>query len=475
MQFNRSAYEGNPAFAAVNFDNVNFNSILLNTDSYKVGMWKQYPPGVTNVYSYIESRGGLHDEIVVAGIQPFIFEYLAKPFTLDDIYFADAFWRLHGEEFPLIKILDMYEAYDGYWPVEINSVLDGTVVPVKNAVAVVEATDPRFAFATTWIETSFLRAVWYSSTVATNSREVKKIIAEYLNKSGDISGLDYKLHDFGARGASSFETAGLGAMAHALNFKGSDTATANIFASAYYGEKDHIVGSITATEHSTITSWGRENEFEAYLHLVESARDNSTFACVSDSYDIYAACAMWNALAGKIKVKGCTLVVRPDSGDPLEVLPKILEILSEGFGLYKNDKGYLMLNNCRIIWGDGITQLTIQSILRTLVDLHGWSADMFAFGQGGALLQAVTRDDQKFAMKCSWVYVHGQGREVFKDPITDPGKTSKKGRVTLVQREDGSYYTGEEDWVKSALKCVYMDGAVLNTTTFADARERAAI
>ena len=264
-QLQLSVYK-NYLFAGVDFSNVNPDSILLNTDSYKVGMHKQYPENTTHVYSYIESRGGLYDEVVTAGVQPFIMQYM-QPFTYDDILFANALWTLHGEEFPLTQMLGMYHEYGGYWPVQIRSVLDGTVVPNKNVIAVVLNTDPRYAFCTTWVETAFLRAVWYSSTVATNSREIKKIVASYLEKSGEIAGLDYKLHDFGARGASSFETAGLGSMAHALNFKGSDTMTANIFANMYYGETS-VVSSITATEHSTITSWGRENEFQAYQNPV---------------------------------------------------------------------------------------------------------------------------------------------------------------------------------------------------------------
>ena len=480
MQLQLNVYKSNPLFAGIDFNNVNPDSILLNTDSYKVGMYKQYPEDTICVYSYIESRGGLYDEVVTAGIQPFVMQYM-QPFTCDDILFANSLWTLHGEEFPLTQMLGMYHEYGGDWPVQIRSVLDGTVVPNKNVIAVVSNTDSRYAFCTTWVETAFLRAVWYSSTVATNSREIKKIIASYLEKSGEIAGLDYKLHDFGARGASSFETAGLGSMAHALNFKGSDTMTANIFANMYYGETS-VVSSITATEHSTITSWGRENEFQAYQNLVRKVRPGSTFACVSDSYNIYAACAMWNALAGEIKEKGCTLVVRPDSGDPLVVLPKILDVLQEGFGFEVNSKGYKVLNNCRIIWGDGITTLTIESILRTLVDLHGWSADMFAFGQGGGLLQAVTRDDQKFAMKCSHVVVGDKARVVYKDPITDPGKVSKKGLVDLfkIDGEFGTYTHAELaeqglSHLESELKYVYINGAVCNQTTFEEARERAKI
>lgn len=249
---------------------------------------------------------------------------------------------------------------------------------------------------------------------------------------GDVGGIDFKLHDFGARGASSFETAGLGCLSHAVNFMGSDTMTGQLFAKLYYDADQPVIFSVSASEHSTITSWGKESEKQAYLNMIHKfGKPGAIFSCVSDSYNIYDACDMWNELAEDVKLTGATLVVRPDSGDPAVVVPRCLQILEEGFGYTINNKGYKVLNNVRIIWGDGITKLTIETILRTAVDVYGYSADMLAFGQGGALLQAVTRDDQKYAMKCSAVYRGSAWQDVFKDPVTDQGKTSKKGLVAF--------------------------------------------
>lgn len=461
--------------------NFNMTSILLNTDSYKVGMFKQYPDDVEYVYSYIESRGGLYDEVVSGLLQPFIREYLSKPFTEEDIELAVKTWPAFGAVFPEAEIRKMLEVHGGYWPVAIYAVPDGTVVKSKNVLAVLVNTDPDFPFATTWIETALLRAAWYTSTVATNSREIKKVIKGYLEKSGDVSGLDFKLHDFGARGVSSFESAGLGALSHAVNFMGSDTMTAQMFAMKYYDATEPVIFSIGASEHSTITSWGKENEAEAYKNMLKQfGKPGAIFACVSDSYDIYEACRMWNTLAEDIKASGSTLVVRPDSGDPTVVVPKCLQILEEGFGYTINAKGYKVLNNVRMIWGDGITKLNIETILRTAVDLHGYSADMLAFGQGGGLLQAVTRDDQKYAMKCSAVYRGGSAfwQDVFKDPVTDQGKTSKKGLVALYQDVAGEFFTKAAKSVQdmaggSALQLRYMDGCVFNEVQFDQVRANA--
>jgi nicotinamide phosphoribosyltransferase len=454
-------------------------SILMNTDSYKVGMDEQYPPNTKHVFSYIESRGGKHTEQVMFGTQAFIQEYLSTPFTLEDVEFANVYWQAHGEPFPYENIKEMFYAYSGFWPVTIRAVPEGTIVPTKNIMAMVYNEDPRFKIATTWLETSFLRAVWYGSTVATNCREIRKTILRYLVKSGTTADLPWKLHGFGARGASSFETAAIGDLASLVTGMGTDTMTANLYAMRYYGATGPVGFSIVASEHSTITSWGRENEFKAYKNMVEKfAKQGATFACVSDSYNIYEACRMWGQLANEIKEKGATLVVRPDSGDPLVVMPQCMRILEEAFG-YTVIKGYKVLNNVRMLWGDGITDLTIESILRTMVDLHGYSADNFAFGQGGAMLQIVNRDDQKYAMKCSAVGVEVNGvlewHDVFKDPITDQGKTSKKGRISLYKDAEGNFYTDKLVESSDAMVTLYRNGVQLNCTTYEEIRERAKI
>lgn len=458
----------------------NMQSILLNTDSYKVGMFKQYPADVEYVYSYIESRGGRYDEVVSGLIQPFIREYLMKPFTEADIDFAATQWPVFGNVFPEEEIRRMLQKHNGFWPVAVYAVPDGTVVKTKNVLAVVVNTDPEFPFATTWIETALLRAAWYSSTVATNSREIKKVVLKYLEASGDPSGINFKLHDFGARGASSFETAGLGSMSHLVNFMGTDTMIANLFAMKYYDAQGPIGFSISASEHSTITSWGKENEKEAYRNMIKQfGAPGVTFSCVSDSYDIYKACHMWGSLKDELIASGATLVVRPDSGDPVEVMYSCLTILEKYFGSAKNDKGYKIINQVRMIWGDGITKLTIETILRTLVNVYGWSADMFAFGQGGALLQNVTRDDQQYAMKCSAVMRSGEWHDVFKDPITDQGKTSKKGLVALFRTDEGEYITAQAENLTqmhySALLLRYRNGVAYNEMTFDEVRANAKI
>jgi len=454
-------------------------SIILNTDSYKVSMFKQYPAGTTGVYSYIESRGGKYDETLMFGLQAFIKEYLLEPITQADIDFAEEILTAHGEPFNRSGWEYILQEHAGYLPVVIRAVPEGTVVPVKNVLATIENTDPECFWLTTWLETALLRAVWYGSTVATQSKYIKNIITQYLEKSGDPSTIDFKLHDFGARGVSSMESAGIGGAAHLINFMGTDTITGVLYAREYYNAG--IAGfSIPASEHSTITSWGRAGEVDAYSNMVRQfGKPGAIFAVVSDSYDIYEACRMWGTeLKDEVVASGATVVIRPDSGDPVDVLPKMIQILGEKFGYTKNDKGYKVLNSVRLIWGDGINQLSIRSILSVMVDMLGWSADNFAFGMGGALLQGVDRDTQKFAMKCSAALINGKWVEVFKDPITDRVKASKKGRVTLWTNGTGEFVSGtsgdpkpwaDRGWTNALIE-VYRDGKLVKEYTFEEVR-----
>ena len=457
------------------------NNIILNTDSYKVSMFKQYPAGTTGVYSYIESRGGRYDSTVFFGLQAFIKEYLLDPITQADIDIADSILSAHGEPFNRQGWEYILRVHGGYLPVVIRAVPEGTVVPVKNVLATVENTDPECFWLTTWLETALLRAIWYPTTVATQSKAIKNVIKDYLEKTGDPSTIDFKLHDFGARGVSSFESAGLGGTAHLINFMGTDTVTALTFARAYYGA-DMAGFSIPAAEHSTITSWGRDNEVKAYDNmLTQFAKPGSILAVVSDSYDIFnAASKLWGEeLKQKVIDSGATVVIRPDSGDPDIVCRKLVQILGEKFGYTTNAKGYKVLNNVRLIQGDGVNEHTIRTILGGF-QAYGWSADNIAFGMGGALLQQLDRDTQKFAMKCSSAEINGTWVDVQKDPITDSGKKSKAGRTQLWTNSGGEFASGvtaPTGWTDKgiggwtpALQEVFRDGKLVKEITFNEVR-----
>lgn len=454
------------------------NSILLNTDSYKASMFLQYPPGTEYVYSYIESRGGKYDRTEFLGVQA-LAKYLAVPITQEDIDLADRVWTMHGEPFNRAGWQYILDVHGGRLPIRIRAAKEGLIIPTKNVLCTIENTDPECFWLTTWVETAALRAIWYPTTVGTTSWHIKQEILKYLEKSGDPSTIGFKLHDFGGRGVSSMESAGVGGAAHLVNFMGTDTMSGVLWAMDVYG-CDVSGFSIPAAEHSTITSWGRDHEVDAYRNmLVSFARSGSVVAVVSDSYDIYNACELWGTeLKDEVVASGAIVVIRPDSGDPVVVLPKMLRILSEKFGYTTNDKGYKVLNNVRVIWGDGINSLSLSSILRCVVDIAGYSADNISLGMGGGLLQQLDRDVQRFAMKASAVQVNGVWRDVFKEPVTDSSKSSKKGRVVLWE-SGGEYQSAvnqPQGWTdkgfgwNDAMVTYFEDGEVKFTQTFEQVR-----
>ncbi len=460
---------------------------IIRTDSYKFSQWMQYPSDTTHISSYIESRGG-EQESVFFGLQAFIKEYMLTPITMKDIDRAEKIVLAHGLPFNREGWEIIVNEHNGMLPVEIEAVPEGTVMPTHNVQVQVVNTDPRLFWLTSYLETAMLRGIWYPSTVATKSRKMKKIIAAALHKTSDVPVNDqlfFKLHDFGARGASSTETAMLGGMAHLINFMGTDTAEALVGVMELYNT-DEVVGfSIPASEHSTITSWGRENEVKAFENMIDKfAGPGKLYACVSDSFNIYEAAGdLWGTkLKDKVIASGGTLVVRPDSGDPETVPVEVIEILMDKFGFTVNSKGFKVLPPyIRLIQGDGINEHSLPRIIDNMIAKR-FSIDNIAFGMGGGLLQAWNRDTLKYAMKASArLDTNGVWHDVFKDPISDHGKLSKKGRLGLVL--DGGIGTltlrtmpkDIADKRGNVLRKVFRDGELLVEDTFAQVRERAAL
>jgi len=457
-------------------------NLLLMTDSYKFTHWRQYPPGTERVYSYIESRGGMFAETVFFGLQYYLKRYLqGEVFTPKDIDEADEFCREHfGHEayFNRQGWLRLYKSWGGRLPLEVKAVPEGTVVPVSNAIVTVENTDPSFPWLTNYLETLLLK-IWYPITVATLSREIKKVFLGHLERTGDPSLISFKLHDFGYRGVSSEETAAVGAAAHLLNFQGTDTVAGIRLLQTYYGVKGMPGCSVPAAEHSTITAWGREHERDAYRNLLEEFPEGIV-ACVSDSYDVFDACEhIWGEqLRDMVLARDGVLVIRPDSGDPKRIVLSVLEILGRKFGFAINSKGYRVLNpKVRIIQGDGVNYGTIQDVL-SAATRAGWSADNIAFGMGGALLQQLNRDTQKFAFKCSDVTIQGEDHAVYKEPLTDQSKGQKRGRLALVERDHHFLTVADRSSGAVAgnlLQTVFWNGEIVREYGLEEIRQRAEV
>jgi nicotinamide phosphoribosyltransferase len=454
-------------------------NFILDVDSYKPSHWLQYPPNTTGMYSYLESRGGRYDATVFFGLQYLLTEYLAandgRAFDATDIDEATAFAKAHGVPFNEQGWRELLTAHGGKLPLRIRAVPEGTLVPTHNVLMTVESTDPAFFWLVSWVETQLVR-LWYPITVATQSFHIKRTILGYLKATSDdaFAEVPFKLHDFGSRGVSSRESAGIGGMAHLVNFEGSDTIEGIRFANHYYAHP-MAAFSIPAAEHSTITMWGRERELEAYRNMVQRfAKPGAIFACVSDSYDLWNVLEnVWGGeLREEIERSGATLVVRPDSGDPADVVLKTLETLERKVGTLQNSRGYKLLPRwLRVIQGDGIDHDSIARILSVL-ERHGYSASNVVFGMGGALLQRVDRDTQRFAFKCSEATVDGKAVKVFKDPVTDREKRSKAGRLSLV-RDGTTLRTVEGERADDCLETVFENGVILRRHTLEEVRVNA--
>ncbi len=458
-----------------------FNNLLLNTDSYKASHWLQYPPQTEYISSYIEPRGGDFEHVVFFGLQAFLLEYLSKPFAQAHIDEAEILLKAHSVPFFKEGWQHILQAHAGFLPLCIEAVPEGTVLPLHHAVTQVVNTDPACYWLTSYIETALLRAVWYPSTVASLSYACWRMIRSALQKSADnLEGLPFKLHDFGARGASSEQSAALGGLGHLVNFLGTDNVSAIIGASRWYGMNtpEQIAGfSIPAAEHSTMTAWGRAHEVDAYRNMLNQFGGiGKVVAVVSDSYDLWNAIdSLWGGeLREQVKTMGGTLVIRPDSGEPVKVVREALERLAVRFGTTLNGKGYKVLPPyVRLIQGDGINPISLDKLLNAIM-AAGFSIDNVAFGMGGGLLQQVNRDTLGWAMKASSAQVAGQWRDVYKDPITSQAKRSKRGRLALVQTATGfeTIRLDELNGRPNLLEPVFENGVLLRQDTLATIRQR---
>jgi nicotinamide phosphoribosyltransferase len=467
-------------------------NILLLADAYKYSHHKLYYPGTTKIYSYLESRGGQFDETIFFGLQYFLKYYLqGEVITTEKIDAAESVLQEvfgRNDVFDRSKFDYIVEKHGGKLPVRIKAVPEGAVVPVNNVLVTIENTDPACFWLTNFLET-LLMQVWYPCTVATQSRVIREIVTEYFRETAPesaMASIDFILNDFGFRGVSSVESAGIGGASHLLNFRGSDNIMGSVMAKRYYGASQVYGQSIPATEHSICTLLGEEGELEVFKHILKTF-PTGTIACVSDSYDIFKACSKYwgTELKELVLSRDGVLVIRPDSGDPVFTLLKVFDILMDKFGFTINEKGFRVLPpQVRVIQGDGITVDTIRHIYNAL-KINGIGAENLVLGMGGALLQRVDRDTQKFAFKCSYAEVNGEAVDVQKHPIeidshgklVESFKRSKAGQLKLI-RTDGVYQTVRKELepeLEDQLVTVFENGQLVNEVKFEEARERAAI
>ncbi|AMD17328.1 nicotinate phosphoribosyltransferase [Methanobrevibacter sp. YE315] len=459
------------------------NNICLLTDSYKVTHHYFYPKGTEKIYSYLESRVGAEfNKTIFYGLQYIIKKYLEGPvLSQEKIDEADELISAHiGEGIFNRKgwqyILD---EHDGYLPIEIKAVAEGTPVGVGNVLMTVENTDKKSFWLVNYLE-SLLLQVWYPSTVATLSAEVRKLANFYLEVTGSAKdNLDFMLHDFGYRGATSTESSMLSGSAHLLSFSGTDTIPALTIPENYYNDSNLYGFSVQATEHSVMTSLGPEGEIDQILNVIDKAK-NGILSMVIDSYNYRNFLTeagspdsrLNRAINDFLAIEGNKVVFRPDSGEPVSTTIDCLNILEKGFGSYLTDKGYKVFDsNIGLLWGDGLNYQKIRDILFAMKS-NGWAAQNIIFGMGGGLHTAVNRDTQRNAFKCSAQLRDGEWFDIFKNPL-DSSKKSKTGRFKLVC-ENNSFRTVPIDSEgDDLLRTVFKNGELVVEDKFSDVKSRA--
>lgn len=463
---------------------------ILNADTYKSTHWTFEHPEFESSYSYIEARkGGAFNEVMFFGLQYALRYYLSQQVTPAMIDEAELELTAHGVPFNRAEWEHIVKAHGGYLPIRVSAIPEGMIVPHGTVLVTIESLDPQCAGLAAYVETLVQRAVWFPSTIATRSMRWFRLIERYLQDSGTPELTGFKMVDFGARGVSSTESAGLGGMAHLVNFQVTDNLMGIRFARHAYQSEGMPGFSIPATEHSVTTSWGQENELAFFEHILDVHGDKPGIggvgrypvSVVIDTYDQDAALAMWGGpLRNKLLNSNMQLVARPDSGDPIINVVHCLDVLGNLFGWEMNDKGHRVLPDAvRLIQGDGINEETLRRIMQRCV-YHRWSIDNVTFGSGGGLLAAdVTRDTHRFAQKTSQVVIGGRERETQKIVKTDPSKASKKGRFAVVwpKLSNKVQTIAERDLdpgERNLLQPVFETGKLINPWSFEDVRNTAA-
>jgi nicotinamide phosphoribosyltransferase len=453
-------------------------NLIIATDAYKLTHHLQYPADLTKLYSYAEARvGGRFETVSWFGLQAIVADHLLQPITTEmideaqklsaltfgtDTYFNREVWE---------KVRDL-----GYLPIRIKALPEGLQVPAGVPLFTLESTQPWFATTLNALETVLMH-VWYPTTIATNSHAIKTDLKPLYEKSGNVDNLSLAVNDFGLRGATSLISGARAGAAHLLHFRGSDNLAASQYIADHYQEAGRAL-SVWATEHSVATSYGPgEGEINYVQTQLDRSDDDAILSIVIDSYD--ALGFVPNVIADprilpQIKQRAGRVVLRPDSGDPIEMDLAILEQLDAVFGHTINDKGYKVLNdNVGIIQGDGMKRETIAGLYEAIL-AAGWSADNVVVGSGGGLLQqGFTRDTQRFAIKASYAEIAGQPVLIQKQPKTDSSKRSKAGRFKVIYNEQGILTTVPlEEAGEDILRILYEDG-VFSPESFATIVQRA--
>lgn len=469
-------------------------SALFLTDGYKLGHHKQYPEGTTLVYSNFTPRSNKHAPKGCEAVVSFGQQYCMKVIHM---MFKSQFFDLDkktiraqakkefslylGEDYDVSHFEALHDLQ--YLPICVKAIEEGTLVPFKVPMLTIYNTHPDFFWLTNFLETMISNLLWKPITSATIAYQYKKLLTKWSGKTGG-GAVDFQAHDFSMRGLDSLNAAASSGMGHLTSFKGSDSLITLLTARDYYAAEGFVAGSVNATEHSVMCAGGKEDELETFRRLI-ATYPTGILSIVSDTWDLWKVLAEYlPLLRDEIMARNGKIVIRPDSGDPADIIcgdecsedytyqyKGVVELLWDIFGGTVNAQGYKVLDShIGAIYGDSITLDVADDICKRLAD-KGFASTNIVFGIGSFTYQYNTRDTLGLAMKATYVEVNGEGRDIFKDPITDDGvKKSASGLLAVGKETNGTYYmvdglpwTGERG---GDLKEIYRDGKFLNEITF---------
>jgi len=478
------------------------NPFLL-TDYYKVGHVFQYPDNTTLVYSNLTPRKSRYDtigEMVFFGLQYFIKEYLIDYFN-DNFFTRDkpeviAEYKRRivtslGAHLPTYGHLEKLHDL-GYLPIEIKALPEGSRVPMKVPCLTIVNTIPEFYWLTNFLETILSAIIWQPCTSATIAHEYRKLLDRYAEETGmPADFVQWQGHDFSFRGMSSLESAMISGMGHLLSFSGTDTIPAIDALEKYYhadADKELIGGSVAATEHSVMCSGSKDGELETFKRLITKVYPSGIVSIVSDTWDLWKVCTEYlSALKDVVLQRDGKVVIRPDSGDPVKIIcgdpngqainerKGVIELLWDIFGGTITNKGYKLLDpHIGAIYGDSINLERAEEICEGLKE-KGF-ASQAVFGIGSFTYQYNTRDTFGLAMKATYVEINGEGREIFKNPVTDDGTKRSATGLLQVKMENGKFVlidrvTWEEE-KQGELKTVFKNGQLVKEFTLNEIRQR---
>lgn len=418
-------------------------NITIDTDAYKLTHWLQRPKDITKLYSYGEPRkGGFFKNICYMGLAIDVQEHLLTPVTKAMIEEGqeESFYTFGTPDYfnteAWTKVMKL-----GYHPIKIMSIPEGSIIPEGNVCFTIESTEPWFANMLSHYE-DLLMWSWYISDVCTRAYHIKKNITPYFEKTCDNPHaiLPYAVNDFGLRGAQGYEAAIRGGIAHLVHFEGSDNMPASRMIKDFYGYKGRAK-SVWATEHSVATAFGPGRGEYEYVISQLSQHTDKTKSLVIDSYD--ADNFMLNIVGSeevKALVKAHTgrIVWRPDSNIPINNALRYSDILASHFGITVNRKGYKVINeNTGLIQGDGMNEESIPQLYKDYTNSR-WAAENLLTGSGGGLLvENLTRDRQRWAIKASYGEKNGVPFDIRKTPKSDMTKMSKGGKLKAHKTNSG--------------------------------------